>query len=79
MRGIPAFPAASIRLGPLATTDPAMRTELLAKAQTMIAEDYVNGYLFQLAALTVAKAGINGLWANAPTAATDLTGVTWDE
>ena len=62
-----------------ATTDPAMRTELLAKAQTMIAEDYVNGYLFQLAALTVAKAGINGLWANAPTAATDLTGVTWDE
>ncbi len=62
-----------------ATTDPAMRTELLAKAQTMISEDYVNGYLFQLAALTVAKAGINGLWANAPTAATDLTGGTWFE
>ncbi|WP_428928815.1 ABC transporter substrate-binding protein [Marinibacterium sp. SX1] len=62
-----------------ATTDPDARAEMLGQAQTIIAEDYVNGYLFQLAALTVAKAGINGLWANAPTAAVDLTGVTWDE
>ena len=62
-----------------ATTDPDQRAEMLGQAQTMIAEDYVNGYLFQLAALTVAKAGIEGLWANAPTAATDLTGVTWPD
>lgn len=59
------------------TTDPAKRTELLQKAQRIIAEDYVNGYLFQLAALTVAKAGVRGLWANAPTQATDLTAVYW--
>jgi peptide/nickel transport system substrate-binding protein len=59
------------------TTDPAKRTMLLQNAQRMISEDYVNGYLFQLAALTVAKVGVQGLWANAPTQATDLTAVYW--
>jgi peptide/nickel transport system substrate-binding protein len=62
-----------------ATTDPATRSALLADAQTMISEDYVNGYLFQLAVPTVAKAGLNGLWLDQPTAAVDLTGVTWSE
>ncbi|MBV1896178.1 MAG: ABC transporter substrate-binding protein [Rhodobacteraceae bacterium] len=60
-----------------ATTDPAKRQDLLAQAQTIISEDYVNGYLFQLAALSVAKTGVQGLWANAPTQANDLTGVSW--
>ncbi|SFU14853.1 ABC transporter substrate-binding protein [Sedimentitalea nanhaiensis] len=59
------------------TTDPDERTELLGQAQTVIAEDYVNAYLFQLAWPTVAKAGVQGLWTNAPTAAIDLTGVSW--
>ena len=45
----------------------------------MIAADYVNAYLFELAFTTVAKAGIQGLWVNAPTQATDLTGVSWAE
>lgn len=62
-----------------ATTDPAKRTELLQQAQKIIADDYVNGYLFQLAALSVAKAGVQGLWANAPTQANDLTAVSWAE
>jgi peptide/nickel transport system substrate-binding protein len=61
------------------TSDPAARSELLAQAQTMIADDYVNGYLFQLAFPTVADARITGLWQNAPTQATDLTGVSWSE
>ena len=61
------------------TTDPATRSDLLAQAQTMIAEDYVNGYLFQLAFPTVADARLQGLWVNAPTQATDLTGVYWTE
>jgi peptide/nickel transport system substrate-binding protein len=61
------------------TTDPEQRTKLLQQAQTIIADDYVNGYLFQLAALSVAKAGVQGLWANAPTQATDLTAVSWAE
>ncbi len=53
------------------------RAEVLAKAQTMIAEDYVNGFLFQLARTGVANAKIEGLWPNAPTQANDLTGVYW--
>ena len=61
------------------TTDPAARSDLLKQAQTIISEDYVNGYLFQLAFPTVADARINGLWENAPTQATDLTGVSWSE
>lgn len=59
------------------TTDPARRTELLQQAQTIIAEDYVNAYLFELAVPTVARAGIEGLWLNQPTAAIDLTAVSW--
>ncbi|MBO9407767.1 ABC transporter substrate-binding protein [Shimia sp. R9_1] len=62
-----------------AATDPAERTTLLSEAQTMISEDYVNGYLFQLAFPTIAKAGVQGLWENQPTQATDLTAVTWAE
>lgn len=61
------------------TADPAARSEMLAKAQQTIAEDYVNGYLFQLAFPTIAKAGVEGLWVNAPTQATDLTEVSWAE
>ncbi|ATG42012.1 glutathione-binding protein GsiB [Phaeobacter piscinae] len=59
------------------TTDPDARTKMLQQAQEIIAQDYVNGFLFQLAALSVAKADLQGLWANAPTQATDLTGVSW--
>ncbi|WP_435661142.1 ABC transporter substrate-binding protein [Leisingera caerulea] len=62
-----------------ATTDPDSRTALLQEAQEMIAADYVNGYLFQLAKLGVAKAGLQGLWENAPTAAIDLTAISWAE
>jgi len=59
------------------TSDPAARSELLNTAQTTIADDYVNGYLFQLAKTGVANAKIQGLWENAPTQANDLTGVSW--
>ena len=60
-----------------ATSDPSMRSEMIATAQTTISQDYVNGYLFQLAFPTVADAKVSGLWENAPTQATDLTGVSW--
>ena len=60
------------------TTDESARTDLLKQAQEMIANDYVNAYLFELAVHTVAKAGITGLWENAPTQATDLTAVGWE-
>jgi peptide/nickel transport system substrate-binding protein len=61
------------------TTDTAMRSEMLKKAQNIISEDYVNGFLFELAFTTVADAKVQGLWKNAPTQATDLTGVSWSE
>ena len=58
-------------------TDPGERAALMAQAQTIIAEDYVNGYLFELAYPTIAKAGLQGMWENQPTAAVDLTGLSW--
>ncbi|MEH6520361.1 ABC transporter substrate-binding protein [Sulfitobacter sp.] len=73
----PAFQELMTKLN--ATTDPDMRMSMLGDAQKMISTDYVNGYLFQLAALSVAKAGLNGLWSNAPTQANDLTAVSWSE
>ena len=71
----PAFQSLIKRLE--GTTDQKERSALLKEAQTIISEDYVNGYLFELAFTTVANAKINGLWKNAPTQATDLTGVSW--
>ena len=62
-----------------AATDPAARSTILKAAQQMISDDYVNGYLFQLASATVANANIVGLWHNAPTQATDLTAVYWND
>jgi len=71
----PDFQALMTKLN--ATTDEDMRTQMMGEAQQIISQDYVNGYLFQLAALGVAKAGVQGLWTNAPTQAVDLTGVSW--
>ncbi len=71
----PDFVALNDTLG--RTTDPAERSNLLGQMQRMIAEDYVNAYLFQLAKTGVANANIEGLWANSPTPANDLTGVRW--
>jgi peptide/nickel transport system substrate-binding protein len=72
----PAFQALNDTLAVEAA--PEKRSELLKQMQTMIAEDYVNGYLFQLATPTVANARLRGLWEDAPTQATDLTGVYWE-
>ncbi|WP_313135597.1 ABC transporter substrate-binding protein [Paracoccus jeotgali] len=59
------------------TVDDAKRSDLLKEAQRIIAEDYANIYLFQLAKTGVANAKIEGLWENTPTPANDLTGVHW--
>ncbi len=60
-------------------TDPARRTVMLQQAQKIISEDYVNGFLFQLAKTGVANAKIKGLWQNSPTQANDMTGVYWED
>ncbi|WP_281856761.1 ABC transporter substrate-binding protein [Litoreibacter halocynthiae] len=59
--------------------DGAKRTEMLQQAQTIISEDYVNAYLFQLALTTVVNAKLQGIWPDAPTQAIDLTAVSWAE
>ena len=59
--------------------DPARRSEMLKEAQRTISEDYVNGFLFQLALTSVVDARLDGIWADAPTQAVDLTGVSWTE
>lgn len=59
------------------TLDPARRVELLQQQQRIIAEDAVNGFLFQLPIITVQKAGVTGMWPNRPLQANDVTGVSW--
>jgi len=59
------------------TTGQAARNALYGKAQRIIAEDAVNGFLFQLARTGVQRKGLKGLWKNAPVQANDVTGVSW--
>lgn len=58
-------------------TEPAQRSALNRAAQEMLAKDYANVFLFQLAKAGVADARLEGLWLNAPTPANDLTGLRW--
>jgi peptide/nickel transport system substrate-binding protein len=62
-----------------AATETEEQYRILGEAQTMIAEDSVNAFLFQLAKHGVWKAGIQGLWHDSPVQANDLTGVSWSE
>ncbi len=59
------------------TSDQAKRNELYRQAQKIIAEDAVNGFLFQLPKIGVWDANLEGMWENAPVQATDLTKVKW--
>jgi peptide/nickel transport system substrate-binding protein len=73
----PAFKAVIEELGK--TTKKEGRYALFGKAQKILAEDSVNGFLFQLAKLGVWNAKIKGLWRNSPVQANDLTGVSWSD
>ena len=55
-----------------ATTDPAGRHALLVAIQRRIAEDSVNGFLFQFPHLAVADARLTNVWANTPLQALDF-------
>jgi peptide/nickel transport system substrate-binding protein len=59
------------------TVDEAERAEILQAAQRRVAEQAVNAFLFQLARTGVADARIEGLWANVPVPANDMTAVAW--
>lgn len=58
-------------------TDPARRIPLLQKAQKILADDAVNGFLFQLGKVGVWNKNLVGLWENSPTPAVDLSAVYW--
>ena len=60
------------------TTNPEERIALAQALQRKIADDYVNGYLFQLARTSVQNAKLKGLWKHSPTQANDLTKAHWE-
>jgi peptide/nickel transport system substrate-binding protein len=49
----------------------------LVEAQKKLAEDSVNGFLFQLPNVVVADAKLKGVWKNAPIFANDLSALSW--
>jgi len=59
------------------TADTAQRNQLLAEAQRLVADDAVAAYLYQPTWITVAKAGLRGLWKDAPILANDLSALSW--
>jgi peptide/nickel transport system substrate-binding protein len=59
------------------TSDEAKRNELYGQAQKILADDAVNGFLFQLPKIGVWDAKVEGMWENTPTPAVDLTKVKW--
>jgi peptide/nickel transport system substrate-binding protein len=58
--------------------DPAQRSKYLKMAQKKLAEDAVNGYLFQLGKTTVAAKGLKGYWQNSPYFLNDMAAIYWD-
>ncbi len=57
------------------TADEAKRKELLGKAQKILADDAVGGFMFELPKVGVWDAKLEGLWQNQPVPANDLTKV----
>ncbi|SFV36476.1 peptide/nickel transport system substrate-binding protein [Devosia crocina] len=62
-----------------ATTDEARRKELAQELQTIIAQDAVNGFLFELAQTGVWNAKLEGMWKNAPVEGVVLRDIRWVE
>lgn len=61
------------------TTDEAARKELAIEAQTILATDAVNGYLFELAQTGVWNAKLEGMWQNSPIEGLVLRDIKWTE
>jgi peptide/nickel transport system substrate-binding protein len=60
-------------------TSPALKTQLLQEAQRHLAEEAVNGYLFQLARVVVARKGLNGIWQDLHLFSTDAARMSWSD
>lgn len=73
----PSFNAVIEKLG--GTSDEEARYVLMREAQEILANDAVNGFLFELAKTGVWDAKLQGLWENSPIQANDMTGVSWKD
>ncbi len=62
-----------------AESDPENRNVLLQEAQKILADDAVNGFLFESAKIGIWNAKVEGLWENMPVQANDMTAVHWTE
>ncbi len=62
-----------------ATTDEAERQRIAQDIQTIISDDAVNGYLFELAQTGVWNAKLDGMWQNAPIEGVVLRDIHWVE
>ncbi|OAM77651.1 ABC transporter substrate-binding protein [Devosia elaeis] len=62
-----------------ATIDEGERQRIAQEVQTIIAEDAVNGYLFELAQTGVWNAKLDGMWQNAPIEGVVLRDIHWVE
>ena len=60
-----------------ATVKPEDRNRLMAEAQKLVAEEAVSAYLYTPTMITVAKAGVKGLWKDMPLSANDLSAMSW--
>jgi peptide/nickel transport system substrate-binding protein len=61
------------------TTDEAERLSLAQQIQTIVSNDAVNGYLFELAQTGVWNARLEGMWQNAPVEGVVLRDIHWVE
>jgi ABC-type dipeptide transport system, periplasmic component len=61
------------------TTDDAQRRELAVRAQEILAEDAVNGWLFQLPQTGVWNSKLAGMWPNSPIEGLVLRDIHWTE
>ncbi|HEY8575883.1 MAG TPA: ABC transporter substrate-binding protein [Devosia sp.] len=61
------------------TTDEAERKELAIEAQTILAKDAVNGYLFQLPQTGVWNSKLTGMWKDSPIEGLVLRDIRWTE
>ena len=59
------------------TADEKARLALIGEVQRLVADDAVAAWLYQPSSITVAKAGVRGLWADAPIFANDLAALSW--
>ena len=60
-----------------AATDPAERARLYGQAQRILADDEASIFVFQLAKIGVRNAKLQGMWANSPIQANDVTAAYW--